>query len=141
MLYGPHRVLGARFKNSRRATKCYPSSSKEELLANNDHLCDVLCLQETHRGTTHSRAKTHGMTPAAKYSRANYGSAIFAKTGTMIELTSVIDNNDVEVLEVESKCVAVTAVYKPPGNAFQMHTLNTSRLHVVIGDFNSHSIN
>ena len=53
----------------------------------------------------------------------------------------MIDDNDVEVLEVELKSIAVTSVHKPPGNAFQMHTLRTSKLHVVIGDFNSHSIN
>ena len=53
----------------------------------------------------------------------------------------MIDDNDVEVLEVELKGVAVTSVYKPPGNAFQMHTLRTSKPQMVTGDFNSHSIN
>ena len=53
----------------------------------------------------------------------------------------MIDGNDVEVLEVELKGVAVTSVYKPPGNAFQMHTLRTSKPQVAIGDFNNQIIN
>ena len=42
------------------------SSSKELLFANicKYHHCEVLCLQETHRGTTHKRPKIYGMTPA-----------------------------------------------------------------------------
>ena len=53
----------------------------------------------------------------------------------------MIDDNDVEVLEVKLKGVVVISVYKPPGNAFQMRMLRTSKPQVVIGDFNSHSIN
>ena len=63
------------------------------------------------------------------------------KTGTTIESTSVIDDNDAEVLEVELRGVAAISVNKPPGNAFQMHTLLTSKPKMIIGDFNSHSIN
>ena len=100
-----------------------------------------MCLQETHRETTHKRPKIHGMTPAVERPHAKHGSAIFVKTGATIESTSTIDGNDVEVLEVELKGVAVTSVYKPPGNASQMHTLGTSKPQVVIGDFNRHSIN
>ena len=119
------------------------SSSKEELLANicKDYHCHVLCLQETHRGTTHKRPKIHGMAPAVEPPHAKHGSAIFVKTGTTIESTSVIDDNDVKVLKVELRGVAATSVNKPPGNAFQMHTLLTSKPQMVIGDFNSHSIN
>ena len=100
------------------------SSSKEESFANicKDHHSDVLYLQETHRQTTHKRPKIRGMTPAVECLHAKHGSATFVKTGTIIESTSTIDDNDVEVLEVKLKGVAVTSVYKPAGNAFQMHT-------------------
>ena len=55
------------------------SSSKKELLANicKDHHCDVLCLQETHRGTTNKRPKIHGVTPAVERLHAKHESAIF----------------------------------------------------------------
>ena len=98
-------------------------SSKEELLANicKDHHSDVLCLQDTHSGTTHKRPKIHGMTSVVERPHPKHGSAIFVKTGTTIKSTSVIDDNNVEVLEAELKGLAVTSVYKPPGNAFQMH--------------------
>ena len=74
------------------------TSSKEELFANicKDHHCDVLCLQETHCGTTHKRPKIDCMTPAVERPHAKHGSAMFVKTGNTIESTSVIDDNDVK---------------------------------------------
>ena len=63
------------------------------------------------------------------------------KTGTIIESTSVTDDGDVEVLELELKGVGVNSVYKPPVDAFRVRTLRTSKTQVVIGDFNSHGIN
>ena len=119
------------------------SNSKEELFASicKNHHCDDLYFKEIHRGITHKRRKNIGMTPAVKHPHAKHESAIFVKTGITIESSSVIDDNDDEVLEVELKVVAVTSVYKPQSNAFQMHTLGTSKPQAVIGDFNSHSIN
>ena len=81
------------------------------------------------------------MTPAVERLHAKHESAIFVKTGITIESASVIDGNDVEVLEVKLKSVAVTSVYKSPGNAFQIHTLRTSKPQVAIGDFNNQIIN
>ena len=81
------------------------------------------------------------MTLAVERPHSKYGRAIFVKTGTIIESTSVTEDGDVEVLELELKGVTVTSVYKPPVGAFRMHTLRTSKPQVVIGDLNSHSIN
>ena len=63
------------------------------------------------------------------------------KTGTIIESKSVTEDRDVEVLELKLKGVTVTSVYKPPVDASPMYTLQTSKLQVVIEDFNSHCIN
>ena len=81
------------------------------------------------------------MTLAVERPRLKYGSAIFVKTGTIIESTSVTDDGDVEGLELELKGVGVNSVYKPPVDAFHVRTLRTSKTQVVIGDFNSHGIN
>ena len=50
------------------------SCSKEELIANicKDHHCDLLCIQETHRGTTHKCPKFHGMAPAVECLHAKH---------------------------------------------------------------------
>ena len=119
------------------------SNSKEQLLATicKNQNCDVLCLQETHRGTTNNRPKVHGMTLAVEHPHSKYGSVIFVKTGTIIESMSVTEDGDVQVLELELKRVTVTSVYKPPIGAFRFHTLQTSKPQVVIEDFNSHSLN
>ena len=94
-------------------------------------------MQETHRGTTNNRPRVQGKTLAVERPHSKHGSAIFVKTGTIIETTSVTDDCDVEVLELEQKEVTVTSVYKPPVGAFRMHTLRTSKPQVVIGDFNT----
>ena len=134
---------------SRRALKVISANveglfnSKEQLLATicKNQNCDVLRLQETHRGTTNHRSRVHGLTLAVEHPHSIYGSAIFVKTGTIVESTSVTDDSDVEVLELELKGVTVPLVYKPLVGAFRMHTLRTSKPQAVIGDFNSHSIN
>ena len=81
------------------------------------------------------------MTLGVKRPHSRYRSAIFVKTGTIIESTSVTDDGDVEVLKLELKEVTVTSFNKPPVGAFRMRTMRTSRPQVVIRDFNSHSIN
>ena len=81
------------------------------------------------------------MTLAVERPPSKYGSASFVKTGAIIESTSVTNDGNVEVSELEMKGVSVTSVYKPPVGAFCKHTMRTSKPQVVIGDFNSQSIN
>ena len=80
------------------------------------------------------------MTLAVERPHSKYASAIFVKTGTIIESTSVTEDGVVEVLKLQLKGITVTSVYKPPVGAFRMHTLRTSEPQVIIGDFTSHSI-
>ena len=81
------------------------------------------------------------MTLAVKRPYSKYENAIFLKTGTIIERAFVTDDGKVEVLELKLKAVTVVSIYKPPVGAFCMHTRRTSKPKVVIGNFNSFSIN
>ena len=92
------------------------SNSKEQLLATicKSQNCDVLCLQETYRGTKNNRPKVRDMTLAVEHPHSKYGNAIFVKTGTIIELTSVTDDGDVKVLELELNEVILISICKPP---------------------------
>ena len=81
-------------------------------------------MQETHCGATNNRLKVRSMTLAVKRSHSKYENAIFLKTGTIIERAFVTDDGKVEVLELKLKAVTVVSIYKPPVNAFCMHTAN-----------------
>ena len=116
---------------------------KEQLLATifQNQNYDILCLLESHRGTNSKRSRVHCLTIAAERRHSKYGSAIFVKTGTIIESTSVTGVGNVEVLELELKGVTAISGYKPPVGAFRMHTLKTSKPQVVVGNFNRHNMN
>ena len=113
------------------------SDPKEQLLANicKTNICDVLCLQEIHRGFDYNRPKINGMMLVIERPHEKYGSAIFVKTGT------IIDNNNMAILTAETGGTLITSVYKPPSRPYQMPPLHNSKPEVVIGDFNSHSVN
>ena len=57
------------------------------------------------------------------------------KVGTIIESSSVTNVNNVEFLKTEPKSVAV---YKPRGNAFEMHALVPPKPQMVIKNFKGH---
>ena len=121
------------------------SMVKEELLTNlcKETNCDVLCLQETHRGRKNNRPQINGMKLAIERPHEQYGSAVFVKPSAVIETTSKSDDNNIEILEVELSGVTVTSVYKPPGSPFAQNSLldyPNKKPRVIIGDFNSHSM-
>ena len=120
------------------------STAKQNILAelcSNLH-CDVLCLQETHRGSDNNRLSIPGMVLATERPHLQYGSAIFVKASSVIEATSVSDDDNIEVLTVELSSVVVTSVYKPPAVNFKF-PYSVPQVHnkpqIIIGDFNSHS--
>ena len=71
-----------------------------------------------------------------------YGSAIFVKASSVIEATSVSEDDNIKVLTVELNSVVVTSVYKPPAVNFNF-PYSVPQVHnkpqIINGDFNSHS--
>ena len=121
------------------------SSAKGQLIGKlcHDNDCDILCLQETHRGQQQFRPRIPGMKLAVERPHERYGSAIFTKHDTIIDQTSLTKSDNVEILSVSLGKLSVTSIYKPPGTSFSFRepeTFNYQQINVVIGDFNSHSI-
>ncbi|XP_030851787.1 uncharacterized protein LOC115928578 [Strongylocentrotus purpuratus] len=116
------------------------SDAKEEVLAHmcKQMNCDVLCLQETHRGSDNPRPKIKGMKLAIERPHRQYGSAIFMNEKIRPDSTSYTHNNDIEVLNVTIKGLTISSIYKPPNISFSYPSTTTNR-HIVIGDYNSHS--
>ena len=120
------------------------SAAKQQLVADlsKKHECAVLCIQETHRGPDDIRPNIPGMELAIERPNAQYGSAIFVKSGTIINATSLTDVNNIENLRVDLSGISVTSVYKPPGELFsfdQPPTVVGNQPQVFFGDFNSHN--
>ena len=120
------------------------SAAKQQLVADlsSKHRCAVVCMQETHRGPNDIRPNVPGMDLAIERPHAQYGSAIFVTSGTIVNATSLTEVNNIEILRVELRGISVTSVYKSPGERFSFHQPPTAvgdQQHVIIGDFNSHS--
>ena len=58
--------------------------------------CDILCLQETHRGPQQFRPKVPGMKLVVERPHEKYGSDIITKCDTIIDQTSLSDNDNVK---------------------------------------------
>eukprot|EP00057_Strongylocentrotus_purpuratus_P017039 XP_011671513.1 PREDICTED: uncharacterized protein LOC100889621 [Strongylocentrotus purpuratus] len=97
------------------------SDAKEEVLAHicKQMNCDVLCLQETHRGSDNPRPKVKGMKLAIERPHRQYGSAIFTNKKIRPDSTSYTHNNDIEVLNVTIKGLTISSIYKPPNIIFR----------------------
>ena len=122
------------------------SSPKRYLIAKLccEHNCQVLCLQETHRGPNNNRPNITGMKMAIESPHEKYGSAIYVKPDLVITSASMTENNDIEILTVNIGSITITSVYKPPTRQLQFDnpdSLDYTNINVVIVDFNSHSTN
>ena len=87
------------------------------------------------------RPNVPGMDLAIERPHAQYGSAIFVTSGTIVNATSLTEVNNIEILRVDLRGISVTSVYKPPGERFSLHqplTAAGDQQYVIIGDFNSH---
>ncbi|KAI5742625.1 hypothetical protein M8J77_009365 [Diaphorina citri] len=120
------------------------SSDKEELLADlcYENKCDILVLQETHRGISNHRPKIQGMTLILERPHEKYGSAIFIKPDLIINSTDLTCNNDIEILTIETQSCTITSVYKPPTTAFNFiepTNFRNQNTQIVLGDFNCHN--
>ena len=81
------------------------------------------------------------MNLATERPHAQYGSAIFVTSGTIVNATSLTEVNNIEILRVDLREISVTSVYKPPGERFSFHRPPTAvgdQQQAIIGDFNSH---
>ena len=63
------------------------SAAKQQLLAElcEKQKCDVLCVQETHRGLKAIRPNIRGMSLVAEIAYEQYGSAIFVRNNCVIQ--------------------------------------------------------
>ena len=117
--------------------------AKQDLLAElcTRNNCDIICLQETHRGPSRNRPRIPGMTLITERLHDQYGSAIFVRNGLTVDNTSASENDNIEVLSIELMGISVSSVYKPPIETFILpNAVTDGRVNVVIGDFNSHSV-
>ena len=57
---------------------------------------------------------------------SQYGSAIFVRSGTILNTTSLTDISNIEILRVDLNGISVTSVYKPPGERFSFHQTLTA---------------
>ena len=63
--------------------------------------CDVLCIQETHRGEKAVRPRIRGMRLVAKIPHKQYGSDIFVRSDYIYDLTSTSTINNVEIIHAQ----------------------------------------
>ncbi|XP_038058777.1 uncharacterized protein LOC119730062 [Patiria miniata] len=119
------------------------TGAKQDLLAelcvqNN---CDILCLQETHRGPARNRPRIPGMTLIIERPHDQYGSAIFVRSGLTVDKFSLSETDNIEALSICLMGISVSSVYKPPNETFNLPNAPTDgRVNVAIGDFNSHNV-
>ena len=115
---------------------------KQDLLADicRENHCDILCLQETHRGPTSTRPRIPGMSLILERPHDQYGSAIFVRHGLTVDKTFLSDTNNIEVLSIYLLGISVSSIYKPPAVPFDVPVAATDgRINILIGDFNSRS--
>ena len=93
-----------------RSTLLTTSCNIEELSINKEILlsglckrndCDILALQKTHRGPTNHRPKIQGMKLVVEKPHEKYESAIFVKQSLDLPSTSLMCENDIEILTIE----------------------------------------
>ena len=95
---------------------------------------------KTHRAKDQARPKTPGMTLVAKRPHNKHGSFAFLRDGLKVNSIFVCEEENVEFITMELPGVVVHSLYKPPPEPFLLPPLGQRiKLHIVIGDFNSHS--
>lgn len=113
------------------------SAEKQECISSacKTHSCDVLCLQETHRGPSSRRPHVPGMILVKECPHDQYGSALFVRPG--IEVTNIQTStvNNTEIITATIGGITISSIYKPPGESFTFNQPVTHP-HVIIGDFN-----
>lgn len=119
------------------------TSVKQDIIADicKKNACDVLCIQETHRGSDSNRPKIAGMKLIIEHPHGHHGSAVFVRENLSCKADILKLSEDIEILTIELANIAVTSIYKPPTTnfAFDPDAFGSCPNRVIIGDFNSHS--
>jgi hypothetical protein len=124
------------------------TSNKEILLANlcKETLCDIICIQETHRSNEWYKPKIREMKLVAEIPHDKHGSANhlnFTKLMLKIKSSDVTNFEGIEILTIELANCIITSLYKLPNVSFTFHNpdnFKNSRTKIITGDFNSHHI-
>ena len=116
------------------------SSAKAELISNlrKSENSDILCLQETHRVEESVRPRIAGMKLITELPHEKHGSAIFCKIEIQPTNVLKINQDDIELLTIETDRVAMISIYKPPAVTFKLPIKQTDKARILIGNFNSH---
>ena len=98
------------------------SSAKQQILAElcANHKCDVLCMQETHRGSGAVRPRVSGMNLVTEIAHEQYGSALFISDSCTCESTSTSSSDNIEIIQATLNRVSINSYYKPPNQAFDL---------------------
>ncbi|CAH1277303.1 Hypp9553 [Branchiostoma lanceolatum] len=102
---------------------------------------DVLCLQKPHKTT--APPKIPGMHLVIFHGSRVQGSDFYIRDKTSVKSCFDHSADGLELLRVKANNITITSVYKPPPTPFKWpEDLSTDDgVHLVIGDFNSHSTN
>lgn len=117
------------------------SQNKEDLISMlcKENSCDVLSLQETHRGKNQKRPKIQGMQLVQEIQHEQYGSAMFVNQQIKINKIEAKSQNNIELITADLGKLVVTSVYKPPGVPLNLPSPPVGIPCATIGDFNSHN--
>ena len=78
----------------------------------------------------------------AEIPHEQYGSSLFIRNDAVCESFSTHTSGNIEIIQAQMNGLTVTSLYKPPNEEYSFgRTLSATPLNVVIGDFNSHSVN
>ena len=87
-----------------------------------------------------STTRVHGMNLVAEIAHEQYDSALFIRDSCTCESSSTFSSDTIEIIQATLNDVTVNSYYKPHNQAFDFRSSTTyTLLHVIIGDFNSHS--
>ena len=109
------------------------SAAKQQLLAElcEKQKCDVLCVQDTHRGLKAIRPNIRSMSLVAEIPHEQYGRAIFVRNNCICDSTST--SNNVEIIRAQMTKLTVTSVYKPQNEQFSFGSnLASTQMNVVL---------
>lgn len=81
-------------------------------------MCDVLCIQETHRTEVTKTPKIIGMKLVNIKPHKKYESVIFVRPTIQVISAYFTEENDIEILTIEMDKCTVTSIYKPPNAQF-----------------------